>query len=298
MWKKHPESPIFGRISGQWFDVCVLHKNNIYYMYASFRAARTVMRMTSTDGVHFDTPKQTLIPPADPLYHYNRACVLISPQGEWLMYVTAQYNPPDLENATSEIILFKSKDGIEWDGTPIDVIKPDRPWEKNAVMCPHVLYDDTVCCYKMWYSGGEQYEPDAIGYAESADGIHWIKHKSNPIFSADANCAWERYKVTACQVIKSEEGYRMFYTGFSDIDTASIGIAYSKDGIENWKRYSENPIIAPHETDWDRDACYKPFAWQQQDGWKLWYNGRRASDEFICLAESKTEKYIKKGDFL
>ena len=27
----------------------------------------------------------------------------------------------------------------------------------------------------MWYSGGEQYEPDAIGYATSKDGIDWTK---------------------------------------------------------------------------------------------------------------------------
>ena len=34
----------------------------------------------------------------------------------------------------------------------------------------------------MWYSGGDQYEPNAIGYATSRDGLKWSKHENNPIF--------------------------------------------------------------------------------------------------------------------
>jgi hypothetical protein len=31
-------------------------------------------------------------------------------------------------------------------------------------MCPHVNWDEKGV-FKMWYSGDEQYEPNAIGYA-------------------------------------------------------------------------------------------------------------------------------------
>ena len=37
----------------------------------------------------------------------------------------------------------------------------------------------------MWYSGGEQNEPNAIGYATSPDGLTWTKHGSNPVFVPD-----------------------------------------------------------------------------------------------------------------
>ena len=47
-------------------------------------------------------------------------------------------------------------------------------------MCPHVLWDEQQKLFRMWYSGGEQYEPDAIGYATSPDGLKWTKHKANP----------------------------------------------------------------------------------------------------------------------
>ena len=43
----------------------------------------------------------------------------------------------------------------------------ETPWEKVAVMNPHVIWDAQAGLYKMWYSGGEQYEPNAIGYATS-----------------------------------------------------------------------------------------------------------------------------------
>ena len=45
--------------------------------------------------------------------------------------------------------------------------------------CGHVsssvIWDKHENIFKMWYSGGEQYEPDAIGYATSKDGLHWTK---------------------------------------------------------------------------------------------------------------------------
>ena len=67
----------------------------------------------------------------------------------------------------------------------IPALVADKPWEKVAVMCPDVMWDDAAKLYRMWYSGGEQYEPDAIGYATSPDGLTWTKHGSNPVFGTD-----------------------------------------------------------------------------------------------------------------
>jgi len=83
------------------------------------------------------------------------------------------------------------------------VLAAEMPWEKVAVMCPHVIYDDKAKLYRMWYSGGEQYEPNAIGYATSEDGLKWAKHERNPIFKPDPGLAWEKDRVTACQATLS-----------------------------------------------------------------------------------------------
>ena len=151
-------------------------------------------------------------------------------------------------------------------------------------MCPHVLWDDQSRRFRMWYSGGEQYEPDAIGYATSPDGLAWTRHAGNPVFRPDPAIPWEKHKVTACQVVRQGEWYLMFYIGFRDRDHAQIGVARSRDGVTGWQRHPANPIIRPGENQWDADACYKPFAILDGGRWLLCYNGRRERVEQIGLA--------------
>ena len=52
----------------------------------------------------------------------------------------------------------------------------------------------------MWYSGGEQNEPNAIGYATSSDGLTWKKYERNPVFSAEPKNLWERHKVAGSRL--------------------------------------------------------------------------------------------------
>ncbi len=153
-------------------------------------------------------------------------------------------------------------------------------------MCPHVLWDETTRQYRMWYSGGEQNEPNAIGYATSPDGLQWTKYKANPIFAADRSNPWEQHKVTACQIIPAGDWHIMFYIGFRTEELAQIGLARSRDGITNWQRHPANPILYPVKDAWDGDACYKPFAIfdKAADRWMLWYNGRKGGFEQIGLA--------------
>jgi hypothetical protein len=108
----------------------------------------------------------------------------------------------------------------------------------------------------------------------------------------DPNNEWEQNKVTACQVIQQDDWHVMFYIGFRDVHTAQIGIARSRDGLTNWQRHPENPIISPGLPDsWDGDACYKPFASyeKEKDRWLLWYNGRRKRTEQTGMAVHKVK---------
>ncbi|MFH1718620.1 MAG: hypothetical protein ABIF19_14795, partial [Planctomycetota bacterium] len=180
-----------------------------------------------------------------------------------------------------------SPDGVHWTRCSAEpVLSPEESWEKVAVMCPHVLWDGDSQLYRMWYSAGEQYEPNAIGYATSPDGLHWTKYKDNPVFAADPTNEWEQHKVTACQVIPAGDWHLMFYIGFRDEHHAQIGLTRSRDGITGWERHSANPIIFPTGGSWDEDACYKPFAIYEQPAnrWLLWYNGRKGSSEQVGLA--------------
>ena len=269
-----------GNDLGTIFDVSVLKEGQEYIMYSSWRPKRSIAVSTSEDGKNWAVPEIVLGPTTDTNWEddINRPAV-IKKDGIYHLWYTGQAN-----GKNSWIGYAAGTDEKTFNRQSSQpVISPTEPWEKAAVMCPDVIWDEEEQIYKMWYSGGEQYEPDAIGYATSKDGIHWNK-RLQPVFTADPSKEWEKYKVTACQVIKRKNDYLMFYIGFRDIDFAQIGMARSKDGISNWERYKGNPIISPTKDTWDASATYKPFAIQEKNRWMLWYNGRNQSVEQIGLA--------------
>jgi len=280
-WVKYEHNPVLGGGElGTVFDISVLKEDKEYIMYSSWRPKRSVAVSTSSDGMNWTTPEIVLGPNGETDWEddINRPAV-VKKDGVYHLWYTGQYKGKN--SWIGYAVSMDGKNFVRQSDRP--VISPTEPWEKVAVMCPHVIWDEQEGIYKMWYSGGEQYEPDAIGYATSNDGLRWNK-RLQPVFVADPTREWEQYKVTACQVIKRKNDYLMFYIGFRDIDFAQIGMARSKNGIDNWERFAGNPIITPTEDTWDESATYKPFVIQEKDRWMLWYNGRNKHLEQIGLA--------------
>jgi predicted GH43/DUF377 family glycosyl hydrolase len=280
-WVKHPASPVLGGALGTCFDVTVLKETGLYRMWFSWRPRESVALVESRDGVTWSQPVIVLGPTDKTGWEgrINRPVVL-KRKDTYHMWYTGQ------SREKSWIGYATSVDGRGWQRMSAKpVLSPEAPWEKVAVMCPHVLWDEESKRFRMWYSGGEQYEPDAIGYATSHDGRHWEKLPSNPVFESDPRKKWEQNKVTACQIVRHADWHLMFYIGFEHKDLARIGLARSRDGITGWKRHPANPIISPTPGAWDAKSCYKPFALfeKQNDRWLLWYNGR-SEGEMIGLA--------------
>ena len=279
-WRKHDGNPVLGGSLGTCFDVALLREGASYRMWFSWRPKKSVALTESTDGIHWSQPEIVLgpNPSTDWEGDINRP-VVVHRQDGYHMWYTGQ------ARTQSWIGYARSADGRVWQRvSPKPVVSPEAAWEKAAVMCPHVIWDEAAHVFRMWYSGGEQYEPDAIGYATSPDGLVWQRSASSPVFKSDPNIPWEKHKVTACQVQPVNGWFLMFYIGFRDVDHAQIGIARSRDGITNWERLPANPIIRPGENKWDHDACYKPFAIFDGAKWLLWYNGRHGGVEQIGLA--------------
>jgi predicted GH43/DUF377 family glycosyl hydrolase len=251
-------------------------------MWFSWRPKKSIALVESRDGLQWSEPLTVLGSGQETGWEddINRP-VVVKRSGSYHLWYTGQ------AGGHSWIGYATSGDGKTWERTSKKpVLSADKPWERVAVMCPHVIWDEGKRFYRMWYSGGEQYEPDAIGYATSPDGLNWTKLATNPVFRADPSHPWEQHKVTACQVIRHGQWYCMFYVGFRDIDHAQIGLARSRDGISKWERLPANPIIraGKEQTEWDFYACYKPSVIFDGKRWLLWYNGRRAGLEQIGLA--------------
>src|SRR6476661_9753971 len=254
-WVKYPGSPVLGGRFGTIFDISVLKDDSGYVMLSSWRPQKSIARHSSKDGFRWSDPESVLLPDTTLFWQkeLNRPG-LIKKDNVYHLWFTGQANDK------SWIGYATSTDLHHWTQvSDSPVLSATLPWEKTSVMCPAVIWDEQDSTYKMWYSGGEDYEPDAIGYATSVDGVHWKKHPQNPVFKSDPGLAWEQAKVTACQVIKENSEYLMFYIGFRDVDYAQIGIARSRNGIDHWQRHPGNPVIRPGRG-WDSSAVYKPYA--------------------------------------
>ena len=285
-WRKHEADPLIGGGKlGTIFDVAVLHEAGKYRMWGSWRPKRSLALFESTDGVHWGDPEVVLPPNTASGWEddVNRPSILHKADGYHLWYTGQAHGHSSIGYATSA-------EGKVWkrmSATP--VLAPEAAWEKGAVMNPNVLWDERLHLFRMWYSGGDNYEPDAIGYATSPDGLHWAKQSSNPVFTAMEQNVWERFKVAGAQVFKHAGWYYMLYIGYRDMNHAQIGIARSRDGLTGWERNRLNPILRPGQDEFDQDACYKPFALFDGRRWMLWYNGRHGSLEQIALAVHEAE---------
>ena len=286
---KH-SSPVFGdSLTGTVFDAFVRKQpDGRLRMDVSWRPRGSCAVTFSRDGMHWSEPEITLRPDRASGWEdiVNRCCVLPDPAGKGLlMWYTGQVW--DGGRGVSKIGVARSEDGVRFERfRKAPVLVPEADLEKESVMNPFVMFDGGR--FRMWYAAGETYEPDVICYAESGDGVNWKKYAGNPVFSANPEKEYEQERIGAVDILKEENGYLMFYIGYRDIHTACICAARSKDGITGWERVPENPLVLPTPGAWDADSCYKPTVVKGGDGiYRLWYNGRRGSDEFIGYAQGR-----------
>jgi beta-1,2-mannobiose phosphorylase / 1,2-beta-oligomannan phosphorylase len=196
-WEKYSGNPVLGGQYGTCFDVCVLHQAGVYKMWVSWRPKQSVALTESSDGIHWSPPQIVLGPDRNTGWEddVNRP-VVVHLGDAYHMWYTGQ------ANGKSMIGYAKSNDGRNWARQSArPVLEPTLPWEGVAVMCPHVMWDQEKNIWRLWYSAGEQYEPNAIGYATSPDGLRWNKYAGNPVMTPEPGALWESQRVTAAQIV-------------------------------------------------------------------------------------------------
>lgn len=136
-------------------------------------------------------------------------CILIE-DGLWKMWYLACVGWQKIDGNLQHkyhIRYATSQDGIEWnrDGTvAIDFLSEDE----YAISRPCVLKDREL--YKMWYSfRGKSYR---IGYAESTDGIKWIRKDSEVGIDVSVE-GWDSEMIEYPYVFKHKNDLYMLYNG-------------------------------------------------------------------------------------
>ncbi len=291
-WVKYPDNPVLpatrtDKLGGTVNDPYVLKKGATFCMWHTWwngNPTRCLSLVESKDGVHWSAPQPVLEPntATDWECAIDRAR-LLKKDGRYHLWYTAA----NKGNRRYVIGNATSPDGKTWKRmSDRPVLEPDRPWESVCVMSPSAIWDQQAKLFRMWYSGGgfhNSVEPDAIGYATSADGLTWSKHPDNPVLRKNSAADCEKHKVAGGQVQRLGEWYVMFYIGFRDTPNGQTCIARSKDGI-HWQRHPQNPILSPTPNGFDRRSLYTPCAVLDNGKWFLWYNGASTWPESIGLA--------------
>ena len=314
-WTYDPKNPLLDVIPGSpWeagavFDPCIVRQaDGSLWMWYTTRGARpsSIALATDTSGTgsnftrYAGNPVLTSdLPKSAPASALTRPAVVALPDGSWrLWYSTESHDDPA---GQAWIGTATSSDGIHWQKHGEPALKPQSGWEQPAVQCPNVFYDAQSGRFMMWYCGGKTYtatpagpiyEPSAVGFASSTDGITWTRHPANPIFKPTSG--WEGYKVGSFQVHRVGAEYYAFYNAFqNDPYVSQVGMARSPDGVTAWEHHPANPLLIPGPLgSWDAGMVYKPTAlWdERKQRWDLWFNASQVLNSFERIGHAWSDR--------
>jgi len=128
---------------------------------------------------------------------------------EWLNKDLPRYN----------IKIAFSKDGKNWDreGKVCIDFKNDK---ENALARPFVIFDEGV--WKMWFAFKE--EKYQLGYAESFDGIDWVRKDGFSCIEKGTKEDFDSDMVEYAAIVKHDDRFFMFYNG-NNYGADGIGLA-------------------------------------------------------------------------
>jgi predicted GH43/DUF377 family glycosyl hydrolase len=156
----------------------------------------------------------------------------------------------------------------------------NQSFDFYGVAQPKVIFDEGK--YKMWYYGDGGNGRTVVLYAESLNGITWTKHPF-PVLTTGAPGDWDSWSVQPGYVIKENNTYRMYYSGFADQNSAwHIGLATSVDGI-NWVKKPEPVFYALGGWEFQLNSY---FVIKKDNKYYLYYIGRNGLTYNIGLAIS------------
>jgi predicted GH43/DUF377 family glycosyl hydrolase len=122
------------------------------------------------------------------------------------------------------ILHAASDDGIHWQGDGRLCLSPSAPGE-YALGRPAVVRDGGL--YRMWFSARSHPDGYAIGYAESPDGLDWVR-KDEQVGIHRSDEGWDAEMICYPAVIDAGGRRLMFYNG-NRHGATGFGVAVLED---------------------------------------------------------------------
>lgn len=228
---------------------------------------------------------------------------------------------PGINDTHWRVGLAESTDGVSFtrvrgDATPggaiLDVGQPGQ-FDSFLAYRPFVLKDGAV--YRMWYNGSTHPFrcPDdelaldrRIGYAESADGVHWTKRYDGPgpggsVLLLGGPGSIDAQQVGYVWVIRDVDHYKMYYSANDSLNFWRVGLAVSADA-RSWTKVpgkTANGAVldlgSPGSI--DRACAYQPSVVKERDGlYRMWYRACAAPNLQVGGPSGGTIGYAESND--
>lgn len=138
-----------------------------------------------------------------------------------------------------------------------DIMKNLSIFFQTVVML--LILAGTACQNKTKKTTNEEFPSEMVDF---------IPYENNPVFSGTNSDTWDRQIRERGYILKEDNLYRMWYSGYNGGDTIAkyLGYATSKDGID-WERYSGNPVF---DEKWTEDM----FVLKNGETWYMYAEGK------------------------
>lgn len=182
-----------------------------------------------------------------------------------------------------------SKDGGKtferYSRAPILSRTNEEPYSILVISC--ILIENGV--WRMWYDSADEWQNEDlpkynIKYAESSDGINWIR---KGLVAVDYKYPDES-RVSRASIIKENNIYRMWYCYAIGSGGYRMGYAESDDGMK-FERMDEKVGISLSEDGWDSDMICYPFVFKHKGKNYMLYCGNGYGKTGFGYAVSEEE---------
>ena len=187
------------------------------------------------------------------------------------------YNTFESAKENYKIGMATSSDGINWTKHPTPVLVGTNNWELAGVTDPSVIYHDGK--FRMFYGGWGIPKTFRIGYAESNDGINWVKPSNQPLNLPSSGAP----NGNGPNISFYDNQYHLFYhTGA----TGPIHIYHvASSDLQNWQCAEDTcSIIHADGTGFDSQMVTGPSVLNEGNRQLLYYGGSNGTIWQIGLA--------------
>lgn len=160
--------------------------------------------------------------------------------------------------ASVQIGYLTSPDGFTWtEASEAPVLMSDEvPFTNLAALASSALVEEDGTWVLYFYTWNQSRPPEGvIGRATAEDPLGPWTLDPEPVLLRGGEEAWDSAHIGAPSVVRTDDGYVMYYEG-NDTINAAIGMATSEDGI-HWTKYDDpatteapfaesDPILVSH----------------------------------------------------